>query len=79
MNSAPAKGTSMHAEHSWHMAQGAWEKAKGSIRQSWGAMTDDDIAECNGSREVMIGKVMQRQGVDLPTATKQVDNWLKAL
>ena len=42
-------------------------------------MTDDDIAECNGSREVMIGKVMQRQGVDLLTATKQVDTWLKAL
>jgi uncharacterized protein YjbJ (UPF0337 family) len=62
-------------EQNWNKVQGTWETVKGTLREKWGKLTDDDIAECKGNREVLIGKIMQRQGLEREVAERQVGEW----
>jgi uncharacterized protein YjbJ (UPF0337 family) len=62
-------------DSTWQKLEGQWEQVKGSLRQRWGKLTDDDIAECRGSREMLVGKIMQRQGVSRVEAERQVGDW----
>lgn len=74
-NSTKTNQNHSKSDETWNQVQGAWEQVKGSIKKTWGKMTDDDIAECKGSREQMIGKIMQRHGVDRADAESQVSQW----
>ncbi|MBL8744424.1 MAG: CsbD family protein [Myxococcales bacterium] len=55
--------------------EGKWEQLKGSVRQKWGQLTDDDVAECKGNREKLIGKIMERQKISREVAEQQVGDW----
>lgn len=69
----------INTDEKWNQLQGAWEQVKGSIKKTWGKLTDDDIAECKGDRELMIGKIMQRHGVDREVAEEQLARWQRAV
>ncbi len=56
--------------------QGKWKQAKGSIKERWGKLTDDDMEVINGQREQLIGKVQQRYGIAKEEAQRQVDEYL---
>jgi uncharacterized protein YjbJ (UPF0337 family) len=63
-------------QSNWQTAvEGKWEQVKGTVRQKWGQLTDDDIAECKGNREKLIGKIMERQKVSRDVAERQVGEW----
>ncbi len=63
-------------QSNWQTAvEGKWEQLKGAVRQKWGQLTDDDIAECKGNREQLIGKIMERQKVSRDVAERQVGEW----
>lgn len=42
--------------------QGKWHDLKGTIKQKWGELTDDDLAQINGKREELLGKLQSRYG-----------------
>lgn len=69
----------MNNEQSWNKVQGTWETVKGTLREKWGKLTDDDIAECKGNREVLIGKIMQREGLERDVAERQVGEWQRTV
>ncbi len=52
--------------------QGNWEQFKGKVKQSWGKLTDDDIALLNGHREEFFGKVKENYGIAKEAAEKQL-------
>jgi uncharacterized protein YjbJ (UPF0337 family) len=56
--------------------QGKWKQAKGSIKERWGKLTDDDMDVINGQRDQLIGKVQQRYGIAKEEAQKQVDEFM---
>jgi uncharacterized protein YjbJ (UPF0337 family) len=56
-----------------------WEQLKGTVRQKWGKLTDDDAAECKGNREKLIGKIMERQNISRDVAERQVGEWQRNL
>jgi uncharacterized protein YjbJ (UPF0337 family) len=35
----------------WDTIEGRWKELKGSFRQKWGDVTDDDIDQIQGRRE----------------------------
>jgi uncharacterized protein YjbJ (UPF0337 family) len=37
-----------------------WKDGKGKIKQKWGQLTDDDLAQINGHRDQLEGKIQQR-------------------
>jgi uncharacterized protein YjbJ (UPF0337 family) len=56
--------------------QGKWKQAKGSIKERWGKLTDDDLDIINGQRDQLIGRVQERYGIAKEEAQKQVDQWM---
>jgi len=55
--------------------KGNWKQLKGRIQKQWGELTDDDLDEIEGEREILIGKVQERYGKSEAAASKEVDDW----
>jgi len=56
--------------------QGNWKQFKGTIREKWGKLTDDDLDVVNGKTEQLVGKIQERYGIAREAAEKQVKEWL---
>ena len=41
---------------------GKWHEMKGRVREKWGDLTDDDIAQARGKLEELVGKIQQKHG-----------------
>jgi len=57
--------------------QGKWKQMKGSVKERWGKLTDDDFNVINGQRDQLIGRVQERYGIAKQEAQKQVDEWMR--
>lgn len=55
--------------------QGKWKQVKGSIKERWGKLTDDDIDVIAGKRDQLIGRIQERYGIGKEDAQRQVDEW----
>jgi len=55
--------------------KGKWEQMKGSVKERWGKLTDDDIDVIDGQSDQLIGKIRERYGVAREEAKKQFDEW----
>ena len=63
----------------WEQINGKWKQVKGSAKQQWGKLTDDDLEVINGQQESLVGKLQERYGIAKEQAQKNADEWLKAL
>jgi uncharacterized protein YjbJ (UPF0337 family) len=57
---------------------GKWKQMKGSAKQQWGKLTDDDLDVINGQQDTLIGKIQERYGIAKEEAQKQADAWINA-
>ncbi|MFN2199942.1 MAG: CsbD family protein [Caldilineaceae bacterium] len=57
--------------------KGNWKQVKGSVKEQWGKLTDDDLTQANGNYDQLVGKIQERYGYALDEATNQLDEWLK--
>ena len=57
--------------------QGKWKQMKGTIKERWGKLTDDDVDVINGQSEQLIGRIQERYGIAKDEAQKQVDEWMR--
>ena len=55
--------------------QGRWKQIKGSVKERWGRLTDDDIDVVAGKRDQLIGRIQERYSIAREDAQKQVDDW----
>jgi uncharacterized protein YjbJ (UPF0337 family) len=62
----------------WDQMQGKWTQMKGSIKEQWGKLTDDDLEQINGREEKFIGKVQERYGIAKEEAKRRVEEWLRS-
>jgi uncharacterized protein YjbJ (UPF0337 family) len=56
-------------------ADRSWAKYKGwtdPAQERWGKLTDDDLQEIDGHREVLIGKLQTRYAISREDAERQV-------
>ena len=60
----------------WTTMKGQWKEFKGKVQEKWGKLTDDDLAQINGSREQLEGKLQARYGYAKDQVKKDVDDWL---
>ncbi len=75
--SAPAKET-LRAR-AWNKVAGNWKRMKGAVKQRWGRLTNNEIRQAQGRREVLNGYIQSRYGIDREAADRQIDDWLKTL
>ena len=58
--------------------QGKWKQMKGSIKERWGKLTDDDVTMIDGQSDQLIGRIQERYGIAKAEAQKQVDEWMNS-
>jgi uncharacterized protein YjbJ (UPF0337 family) len=49
---------------------------KGSAREQWGKLTDDDLDKIEGKKDQLVGQVQERYGIAKEEAEKQVSEWM---
>lgn len=59
----------------WERIEGNWNQYKGSAKQQWGKLTDDQLSVSSGKRDVLAGKIQEAYGISKDEAEKQVNAW----
>jgi len=58
--------------------EGKWKQLKGSVKQRWGKLTDDDLTALSGKKDQLVGKIQERYGITREQAEKEADEWATA-
>ena len=61
---------------SWDDIEANWLQVKGAVRERWGKLTDDDLAEIGGARDQMVGKLMEIYDLSEEQADRELTAWL---
>ena len=61
----------------WDRVEGQWKQMKGSVKEKWGKLTDDDLNQIAGKRDQFIGKLQERYGIARDEAERRANEWLK--
>jgi uncharacterized protein YjbJ (UPF0337 family) len=56
--------------------KGKWLQLKGSLKEQWGKLTDDDVDRVSGSFDRLVGVIQEKYGYQKDEAQKQVDDFL---
>lgn len=59
----------------WDRIAGNWKQFKGSAKAQWGKLSDDDMEQVDGNRDILVGKVQEAYGTTRMEAEQQVDSW----
>ncbi|MBX3062436.1 MAG: CsbD family protein [Anaerolineae bacterium] len=59
----------------WDKIAGGWTQFRGEVRKQWGKLTDDDLEQIKGQRDILAGKIQQAYGVAKEEANRQIDEW----
>jgi uncharacterized protein YjbJ (UPF0337 family) len=70
-NKFPKQGDAMN----WDQIEGKWKELKGSVKERWGKLTDDDLNVIGGKKDQLVGHIQERYGIARDEAQKQVDDW----
>ncbi len=55
--------------------KGEWNQLKGSVKQKWADLTDDDLTHIDGSRDKLVGRLQERSGRTKEEVEREVDDW----
>jgi uncharacterized protein YjbJ (UPF0337 family) len=55
--------------------KGKWKQMKGSVKERWGKLTDDDFDVIDGQQDQLIGMIQEKYGIAREAAQKQVEEW----
>jgi uncharacterized protein YjbJ (UPF0337 family) len=63
----------------WDRIEGNWKQFSGKVKEKWGQLTDDDLAQVNGNREQLEGILQKRYGYAKDQAKQELDRWSDSL
>jgi len=61
----------------WDIIQGKWKQLKGSAKEKWGELTDDDLDQIDGNKDKMAGKLQEKYGWTKEEADKEIDTYFR--
>lgn len=64
---------------SWNKVEGNWKQFKGMVKEKWGELTDDEIDQIAGKRDILIGKIQEKYGLAEDEAEKRIKEFEKAI
>jgi uncharacterized protein YjbJ (UPF0337 family) len=59
------------------IVEGKWTQLKGSVKEQWGKLTDDELTEVAGKRDRLSGKLQERYGWTKEEAERQIDDFFR--
>lgn len=57
--------------------EGNWKQLRGTIREKWGELTDDEVDQIAGKRDKLAGLLQERYGYTQMEAERQIDDFLE--
>jgi len=54
--------------------KGNWNQVKGSLKEKYGELTDDDLTYTEGKEDQLIGKIQEKTGETKEEIKKFIDN-----
>ena len=64
---------------SWNRIEGNWKQFKGKVKETWGDLTDDELEEIAGKRDVLLGKIQEKYGIAQDEAEKRIKDFERML
>ncbi|MDP3341140.1 CsbD family protein [Frigidibacter sp.] len=61
----------------WDIVEGNWKQLKGSAKEQWGKLTDDDLDVAAGKRDKLVGLVQEKYGKAKDEAEREVDGYFR--
>lgn len=56
--------------------KGKWKELKGSVKEKWGDLTDDDVTEVEGKAEKLVGILQKRYGYSKDKAQEEYNQFM---
>jgi uncharacterized protein YjbJ (UPF0337 family) len=69
----------MATNGNWDKVSGKWTQLVGDVKKQWGSLTDDELMEINGNRDILAGKLQEKYGIAKEQANRQIDKWADKL
>ncbi len=61
----------------WDRIEGNWKQFKGTAKEQWGKLTDDQLDVIGGKRDRLVGKIQEAYGLSKEATENQISDWLK--
>jgi uncharacterized protein YjbJ (UPF0337 family) len=61
----------------WNQVQGNWKQFTGKVKEKWGELTDDELEQIAGKRDILVGQIQKKYGIAQEEAEKQVKDFEK--
>jgi uncharacterized protein YjbJ (UPF0337 family) len=61
----------------WDEIAAKWMQFKGSAKQKWAKLTDDDLDYVAGTRDRLIGRLQEKYGMTKDEAERQAEDWFR--
>ena len=59
--------------------EGNWKQLRGQIQEWWGRLTDDELDQIQGRRDVLAGKLQEKYGYSREQAEDIIQEFLDSL
>jgi uncharacterized protein YjbJ (UPF0337 family) len=60
-----------------NQVQGNWMELHGNVKEIWGKLTNNEIAQIAGKRDILFGKIQEKYGIVQEKTRKQIKEWEK--
>jgi len=57
--------------------KGKWKELKGSVKEKWGVLTDDDVTEVAGKTEKLVGILQEKYGYSKDKAQEEYNKFME--
>lgn len=57
--------------------KGKWKEFKGSVKEKWGNLTDDDVTEVEGKTEKLVGILQKKYGYSKDKAQEEYNKFME--
>lgn len=61
----------------WDVIQGKWKQVKGSVKEKWGELTDDELDQIDGNKDKLAGKLQEKYGWAKNDAEREIDDYFR--
>ncbi|WP_426956729.1 CsbD family protein [Muricoccus radiodurans] len=59
----------------WDRIAGNWSQMGGKVREQWGKLTDEDVTQAGGQRDLLLERIRERYGLGPDEANRQLTEW----
>ncbi len=56
--------------------KGSWKELKGTIKQKWGKLTEDELSEVEGREDQFLGLLERKYGLSREQAKKEYEEFM---